>query len=50
MLVVSYNFLLECSCRADPLVKKGEEEGEIPYHFKNSFQSELCYTLNVFGR
>jgi hypothetical protein len=28
-LVVSYNFMLEYSYRADPLVKKGEERGKI---------------------
>jgi hypothetical protein len=29
VLVVSYTFLLACSCRADLLVKKGEERGKI---------------------
>jgi hypothetical protein len=29
VLVVSYNFLLKCSCRADPLVKKRRGKGKI---------------------
>jgi hypothetical protein len=29
VLVVSYNFMLQCSCRADYLVKKGEKTGKI---------------------
>jgi hypothetical protein len=29
VLVVACDFMSECSCRVDPLVKVGEEKGEI---------------------
>jgi hypothetical protein len=53
VLVVSYSFLLECSCRADLLVKKGEDgkiimirEGWKERKEKYHTTSKTLYSLN----
>lgn len=48
VLVVPYNFMLECSYRADPFVKKGEEKGKITMIKRKQEGGEIAYLKNSF--